>query len=80
METCSKVKEKMDEFEAAISDIVGLQELKMQLRRWARGMLFDEKRRTLGLSISARRPPHMAFMGNPGTGIYYVHGHCYMMV
>ncbi|XP_039124694.1 LOW QUALITY PROTEIN: ribulose bisphosphate carboxylase/oxygenase activase, chloroplastic [Dioscorea cayenensis subsp. rotundata] len=68
METCSKVKEKMDEFEAAISDIVGLQELKMQLRRWARGMLFDEKRRTLGLSISARRPPHMAFMGNPGTG------------
>ncbi|KAJ0989266.1 hypothetical protein J5N97_007622 [Dioscorea zingiberensis] len=68
METCNKAKEKMEEFEKAISDIVGLQELKMQLRRWAKGMLVDEKRRELGLIIATRRPPHMAFMGNPGTG------------
>lgn len=58
----------MAEFEDAISQIVGLQELKMQLRRWARGMLFDEKRRALGLGIASRRAPHMAFLGNPGTG------------
>lgn len=71
LETCSEAKEKMTEFEAAISNIVGLHELKMQLRRWAKGMLFDEKRRALGLSITARKPPHMAFLGNPGTGIKY---------
>uniref|UniRef100_A0A453NV74 ATPase AAA-type core domain-containing protein n=2 Tax=Aegilops tauschii subsp. strangulata TaxID=200361 RepID=A0A453NV74_AEGTS len=58
----------MAEFEEAISQIVGLQELKMQLRRWARGMLFDEKRRAMGLGIATRRAPHMAFLGNPGTG------------
>ncbi|VAI45949.1 unnamed protein product [Triticum turgidum subsp. durum] len=59
----------MAEFEEAISQIVGLQELKMQLRRWARGMLFDEKRRAMGLGIATRRAPHMAFLGNPGTGV-----------
>uniref|UniRef100_A0A0D9YQ68 AAA+ ATPase domain-containing protein n=1 Tax=Oryza glumipatula TaxID=40148 RepID=A0A0D9YQ68_9ORYZ len=58
----------MAEFEKAISQIVGLQDLKMQLRRWARGMLFDEKRRAMGLGIASRRAPHMAFLGNPGTG------------
>ncbi|KAG8058674.1 hypothetical protein GUJ93_ZPchr0002g25108 [Zizania palustris] len=58
----------MAEFEEAMSQIVGLQELKMQLRRWARGMLFDEKRRAMGLGIASRRAPHMAFLGNPGTG------------
>ncbi|GJM90809.1 hypothetical protein PR202_ga07124 [Eleusine coracana subsp. coracana] len=58
----------MEEFEEAISQIIGLQELKMQLRRWARGTLFDEKRRAMGLGIAARRAPHMAFLGNPGTG------------
>ncbi|WOL02171.1 hypothetical protein Cni_G10890 [Canna indica] len=68
IETCSEAKAKMAEFEVAMSNIVGLQDLKMQLRRWARGMLFDEKRRSFGLSIAPRRPPHMAFLGNPGTG------------
>ncbi|URE44823.1 N-(5'-phosphoribosyl)anthranilate isomerase [Musa troglodytarum] len=68
IESCSEAKAKMAEFEAAISNVVGLQELKMQLHRWARGMLFDEKRRALGLCIAPRRPPHMAFLGNPGTG------------
>jgi len=61
-------KDKMEEFEAAMSKIVGLQDLKSQLYRWAKGMLFDEKRRALGLNIAARKPPHMAFLGNPGTG------------
>uniref|UniRef100_A0ACD5Z696 Uncharacterized protein n=1 Tax=Avena sativa TaxID=4498 RepID=A0ACD5Z696_AVESA len=65
--TCHE-QQAMAEFEEAISQIVGLQELKMQLRRWARGMLFDEKRRAMGLGIATRRAPHMAFLGNPGTG------------
>jgi replication-associated recombination protein RarA len=31
-------------------------------------MILDEKRRALGLKVAARRSPHMAFLGNPGTG------------
>ncbi|KAF8407047.1 hypothetical protein HHK36_006172 [Tetracentron sinense] len=67
-EACSETKTRMAELEEAISNIVGLHELKLQLRKWAKGMLLDEKRRALGLKVAARRPPHMAFLGNPGTG------------
>ncbi|PIA65011.1 hypothetical protein AQUCO_00100465v1 [Aquilegia coerulea] len=68
IEACDETKAKMVEFEDAISSIIGLSDLKLQLRKWAKGMLLDEKRRALGLKVSARRPPHMAFLGNPGTG------------
>lgn len=68
IELFGEVKERMEEFEAAMSKIVGLRDLKSQLYKWAKGMLFDEKRRALGLNIGARKPPHMAFLGNPGTG------------
>jgi len=54
--------------EAALKPIVGLEGLKLQLRRWAKGTLLNEKRRALGLHCPARRPPHMAFLGSPGTG------------
>lgn len=65
---CSETKAKMEELEKELSNIVGLHELKVQLRKWAKGMLLDERRRALGLKVGARRPPHMAFLGNPGTG------------
>ncbi|XP_049398632.1 protein CfxQ homolog isoform X1 [Solanum stenotomum] len=68
IEACSQTKAKMDELESELSKIVGLDELKLQLRKWAKGMLLDERRKALGLKIGARRPPHMAFLGNPGTG------------
>eukprot|EP00268_Persea_americana_P060711 TRINITY_DN7601_c0_g1_i3.p1 TRINITY_DN7601_c0_g1~~TRINITY_DN7601_c0_g1_i3.p1 ORF type:complete len:480 (+),score=103.85 TRINITY_DN7601_c0_g1_i3:173-1612(+) len=68
IEACSETKAKMAELEEALSNIVGLHDLKLQLRKWAKGMLLDERRRALGLKVSARRPPHMAFLGNPGTG------------
>lgn len=68
IEACSETKAKMDELEDALSNIVGLHELKLQLQRWAKGMLLDERRRALGLKVGPRRPPHMAFLGNPGTG------------
>ncbi|KAI3938889.1 hypothetical protein MKW92_012512 [Papaver armeniacum] len=58
----------MAQFEREISKIVGLNKLKQQLQKWAKGMLLDEKRRSLGLKVAARRCPHMAFLGNPGTG------------
>ena len=47
---------------------MGLQELKLQLRKWAKGMLLDERRKALGLKVGPRRPPHMAVLGNRGTG------------
>lgn len=68
LEACSETKAKMDELEDALSNIVGLNDLKSQLRRWAKGMLLDERRKALGLKVGSRKPPHMAFLGNPGTG------------
>ncbi|EEF48253.1 Protein cbxX, chromosomal, putative [Ricinus communis] len=68
LEACSETKAKMEELENALSNIVGLHELKIQLRKWAKGMLLDERRMALGLKVGVRRPPHMAFLGNPGTG------------
>ncbi|XP_015898317.3 uncharacterized protein LOC107431824 [Ziziphus jujuba] len=68
IEACSETQAKMDELENELSNIVGLNELKIQLRKWAKGMLLDERRRALGLKVGTRRPPHMAFLGNPGTG------------
>lgn len=68
MEACTETKAKMDELEVALSQIVGLNEIKSQLRKWAKGMLLDMMRRSLGLKIGSRKLPHMAFLGNPGTG------------
>ncbi|PIN01919.1 hypothetical protein CDL12_25569 [Handroanthus impetiginosus] len=59
---------KMNEFDHELSKIVGLHQLKLQLRRWAKGMLLDEKRREMGINLGPRKTPHMAFLGNPGTG------------
>lgn len=67
-EACEKSKSKMSLLEVELSRVVGLHELKVQLRTWAKGMILDEKRRALGLKVAARRSPHMAFLGNPGTG------------
>lgn len=71
IEACSETQAKMDELENELSNIVGLNELKIQLRKWAKGMLLDERRRALGLKVGTRRPPHMAFLGNPGTGKWF---------
>ncbi|CAA6675694.1 unnamed protein product [Spirodela intermedia] len=68
LEICKDATAKMAEFETAMATIVGLEEIKSQLHRWAKGMLMDERRRSLGLKIAPRRPPHMAFLGSPGTG------------
>lgn len=68
LEACSQAKAKMDLLESELSKMAGLHELKLQLRKWAKGMLLDERRRSLSLKVAPRRPPHMAFLGNPGTG------------
>ncbi|XP_043714217.1 stage V sporulation protein K-like [Telopea speciosissima] len=67
-ELCSEMKAKMDELENELSKIVGLHELKVQLRKWMKGMVLDKKRRALGIQVSTPKAPHMAFLGNPGTG------------
>ena len=59
IEACSETKAKMDELEYELANIVGLHHLKVQLRKWAKGM-----------QVGPRRPPHVAFLGNPGTGYY----------
>ncbi|XP_073154285.1 protein CfxQ homolog [Henckelia pumila] len=62
------IKAKMDEFDHELSKIVGLRLLKQQLQKWAKGVLMDEKRRAMGINLGPRKLPHMAFLGNPGTG------------
>ncbi|KAL7096960.1 hypothetical protein ACP275_10G113000 [Erythranthe tilingii] len=62
------IQAKMDEFDNEISKIVGLNDLKVQLNKWAKGMLMDEKRRAMGINLGPKKPPQMAFLGNPGTG------------
>ncbi|KAJ0520249.1 hypothetical protein HanIR_Chr10g0457291 [Helianthus annuus] len=62
-----KEKPKMDELEKEISQLVSLHELKLQLKKWAKRMVLDERRRALRLRVESCRLPHMAFLGNPGT-------------
>ncbi|XP_073153507.1 protein CfxQ homolog isoform X2 [Henckelia pumila] len=59
---------KMDAFDEELLKIIGLRDLKQQLRKLARGVLLDEKRRATGINLGPRKKPHMAFLGNPGTG------------
>lgn len=68
MQACESAQMKMDTLEAELQQVIGLHDLKLQLRRWAKGMLLDDRRKALGLKVALRRPPHMAFFGNPGTG------------
>lgn len=67
-DTYSGVQGILDELDRELSKIVGLRELKVQLRKWAKGMLLDAKRRSMGIDLGPRKAPHMAFLGNPGTG------------
>ncbi|MFS7973955.1 hypothetical protein Hanom_Chr09g00862761 [Helianthus anomalus] len=57
-----KEKPKMDELEKEILQLVSLHELKLQLKKWAKRMLLDERRRALRLRVEPCRLPHMAFL------------------
>ncbi|KAK1290516.1 hypothetical protein QJS10_CPB18g01176 [Acorus calamus] len=49
IEACSETKAKMAELEQTLTGLVRLPDLKLQLQKWARGMLLDEKQRALDL-------------------------------
>ncbi|KAL5720980.1 hypothetical protein ACHQM5_013595 [Ranunculus cassubicifolius] len=54
--------------EKELSSIIGMKDLKLQLRNWAKVMILNEKRQLLGINLGKRKLPHIAFLGNPGTG------------
>ncbi|CAI9782538.1 unnamed protein product [Fraxinus pennsylvanica] len=58
----------LDKLDCELSKLVGLHELKVQLRKWAKGMILDKKRWSMGIDLGPRKAPHMVFLGNPGTG------------
>ncbi|GJP34782.1 hypothetical protein CLOM_g19211 [Closterium sp. NIES-68] len=58
----------MQTLEKELSALIGLPLLKQQLRVWAKGLVLDQRRRELGIRVLPRKPPHMAFLGSPGTG------------
>jgi len=56
-------------FETLLQDIVGMEELKDQLRKLRLEVVLDERRRQAGRKMpGARGRYHMVLKGNPGTG------------
>lgn len=51
-----------------LADIIGLQELKVQLQRFHRSVMLDRKRQAGGMALAGAGKYHMIFQGNPGTG------------
>lgn len=61
----------MKEIDAIISKIVGMEGLKLQLSKWIKGLALNERRKALDLKVGTKKPLHMAFLGNPGTGMRF---------
>nr|GEX88881.1 AAA-type ATPase family protein/ankyrin repeat protein [Tanacetum cinerariifolium]GEX88905.1 AAA-type ATPase family protein/ankyrin repeat protein [Tanacetum cinerariifolium] len=64
IKACSETQAKLDELEKELSNLVGLNELKLLFQKWAKEMLLYERRKALGLKVGTPRPPHMALHGN----------------
>lgn len=55
--------------EHELESVVGLAELKDQVRAFYRSLMLDETRRAQGHDVKGMaKTPHMIFQGNPGTG------------
>ena len=57
-----------DEALAALDELVGLDNIKTQLRQMVESFRADEERAKLTGETPHREAPHYIFMGNPGTG------------
>jgi len=51
-----------------LQGIIGLEDLKDQIRKFHRSVLLDQKRRQDGHAVRGAAKYHMIFQGNPGTG------------
>ncbi|GAA0151453.1 DNA helicase [Lithospermum erythrorhizon] len=59
----------MDELEGELAKMIGLNDLKEQLRSWVKQVMMDIERQKRGITIQTKlAPPHLALLGNPGTG------------
>ena len=56
------------DLERELYKIIGLDQVKDNLRNFKHQLELDRRRRELGFSISKTSPEHMCFMGSPGTG------------
>jgi len=57
-----------DWLEHEFSKVIGLEDLKMQIRTFYRGVMLDKARIANGKEVQSGGKYHMIFQGNPGTG------------
>lgn len=56
------------DLESELKKIIGLEQVKADLRNFKHQLELDKRRRDLGFSIDKSTKEHMCFMGSPGTG------------
>ncbi|KNC47069.1 stage V sporulation protein K [Thecamonas trahens ATCC 50062] len=54
--------------ESQLAQIVGLSQVKEQMRRMLKAIRLNERRRLAGVTVTAKADHHMVLIGNPGTG------------
>jgi len=57
-----------DPIERELEKIIGLSQVKSQIRRLRKSLRVDVRRREAGVPVPSALPRHMVFMGNPGVG------------
>ena len=53
---------------AELATVVGQEKLKKQLLTFQHGIAVQTRRKELGIECDGQLPPHMMFLGSPGTG------------
>lgn len=58
----------LDELRKELDGLIGLQEVKKEVDSMINLLNINKKREKRGLSVPQTAPPHLIFVGNPGTG------------